>query len=353
MPHTTTRLATALLSSIFLGGCAATGSPVNSIATDKIIDAATNHLRLQANIDTYNCLTASDDERLQARNLIIDNGMLLINARYQEFVDDFVSDRKVFDTTTEITAVGLSTAAAVFTPATTVRILSALSAGVVASNASFNKNFYYEQSTKALIAQMTASRRKIEVDLLTGRSLSVSDYSLPEALIDLGRYYRAGTFEGAFAEITESAGTSKQADDKRLKDRIQAAQKQFAEIKVRRERLGSYFAAAPLPKFLDAVKMLGVTRIGRSDSDIGEELWIILQDKTVGFPEADLQPIFPAWNPASGPLSQDMTASFTADYAAFDAAVADGDPHDRLALAIILASYPEVSLPDWPDLTSK
>jgi len=173
---------------------------------------------LAKNIKRYNTVGADEPAKQSARDNIIDGGIALIDQRYNVFVTEFTRARKGTNVLAEVGAISVNVAGALFTPASTVRILSGTAGGITASNASLKKNFFYDQSLLVLIRQMSASRRKAVVHLLMGRKLSTSSYSLADALSDLGRYYHAGTFEGSIAAITESAAETEKDAEAQIRD---------------------------------------------------------------------------------------------------------------------------------------
>jgi hypothetical protein len=134
-----------------------------------------------------------------------------IDAYYEDFVDDLVAQRKGFEASADIAAIGLDTASVLFTPVATKSILSGLSALTTASKASIDKVYFYEQTLPALISQMEANRQAVHADLTEGLSTAINVYSLGQAKRDLKRFYTAGTIDGAITEIQLQA--AKKAED--------------------------------------------------------------------------------------------------------------------------------------------
>jgi len=169
---------------------------------------------------------ANAAKQKEIRDRIIDLGMLEIDQQYALFVEQFASTKKTFDTTTELGSVFASSASAAMTPATTKTVLSLVSGGFTASRTSVGKNFFYEQSIKAIIQQMTAERRAVAADLIRGTGSTVDVYPLAAALQDLERYYFAGTIDGAFAGMQKGAA---QKEEKANQD-IESIQKVLKKV---------------------------------------------------------------------------------------------------------------------------
>jgi DNA-binding transcriptional regulator of glucitol operon len=209
-------------------GCVSfTGRPARNARPREILaqlekDPKTNVVTL---IQDYHD-TKDADEQKRIRNHIIDLGMIEIDQQYALFVEQFTSSKKTFDTVTDLGSVFASSVSAAMTPPTTKTVLSLVAGGFTATRTSVGKNFFYEQSIKAIIQQMTAERRAVAVDLIKGTGSNVDVYPLAAALQDLERYYFAGTIDGAFAGIQKSAA---QKEERANRD-IQSIQKELKDV---------------------------------------------------------------------------------------------------------------------------
>ena len=141
----------------------------------------------------------------------------IIDKRYNDFLDDLVTQRKGFDASADITAISLDTASVLFTPVTTKSILAGLSALTTAGKTSINKVYFYEQTLPVLITQMESNRQSVLADILEGLATGDSIYPLHHAFRDLNRYFAAGTIDGALVEIQKQA--AKKADDAQMRIR--------------------------------------------------------------------------------------------------------------------------------------
>jgi hypothetical protein len=155
------------------------------------------------------------------RNQILNDLIYLTDVNYYKFTGALYEGRAMFDTSSDLTMLGLGAAGALTPAASTKAILAAISGGIAGSRVSINKNFFQEQATTALIAKMDAAR-KTQLALMQDAmaKLSVKDYPLSRGLAQVAEYYNAGTLVGALQNITATAGAEKATADQDLKDTI-------------------------------------------------------------------------------------------------------------------------------------
>lgn len=199
-----------LVALLLLGGCGVeniAGRPERSDHRKAIVKRieAREDLRIEEMVSTYHEARTSDAEKLEIRNKIIDVGLLTMDQYYSLFIDAFSAGKKSLDTFSEIGAMATNAAGAALGSATTKSVLHIVSGGLIASQTSINKNYFYEQTIAALIKQMEAERRAVSVDIIRGTGLPLNQYPLAAALADLERYFFAGTVDGALAGIQRDA----------------------------------------------------------------------------------------------------------------------------------------------------
>ena len=102
---------------------------------------------------------------------------------------------------------------------------------------SFDKNFFEQKTTEALISQMRATRKTQEAQLLLNlNQRSAKDYTLEQTWTDLIRYYHAGTISSALVDIASKAG----ADDVKAGQTLATVQSDLIKnvINIRQTRDG-------------------------------------------------------------------------------------------------------------------
>src|SRR5581483_3708743 len=127
-------------------------------------------------------------------------------------------DRQALDSATDILSLSLNLAGAAVGSATTKTILAAIAAGVTGSRAIIERDYYYEKTVPALVAQMNVSRKQALIPILQGIGQTIDQYSIANALDDLNTYYCAGTFTGAINAIQANAATTDASVSEQIAD---------------------------------------------------------------------------------------------------------------------------------------
>lgn len=206
-----TRLISPILLLVLLGSCFAPSSrPLRVELGTSVQDDAKTLRQLE---NKYGKSATTEEERRLIRERYTTIMMRLVDDAYNDFLDEVIAKRKGFDSGSDITAVALDTASVLFTPASTKSILAGLSGFVTASKASIDKAYFYDRTLPVIVSQMEASRKKVRAQIFAKLALTREGaYPLHVLVSDLGRYYHAGTIEGALEDIQESAAlTSSEA----------------------------------------------------------------------------------------------------------------------------------------------
>lgn len=161
-------------------------------------------------------LATNDNDRIRYRNDYIARRMYIIDAEFTEFESALTKERGEFGFTTALVTQGLTTAGAVFTPANTVRALSALAGGVNASRGFYDSELLVNKTIQIVQAQMEAKRDDVAARIFGKVDYLPRTYPLSAALHDLEDYYRAGTLTAGLIKATAEAGeAAKDASDKK------------------------------------------------------------------------------------------------------------------------------------------
>jgi hypothetical protein len=155
------------------------------------------------------------------RDQVVYHVLAQVDAAYGGFELNLSTRRAGAQTAADATQLGL-TAAATVTGTTEVKdILTATATAFQGTRLSFDKNFFEEKTTEALVSQMRASRTTLKAQIL--RNLSnrdASSYPLEAALMDLVSYYYAGTIPSALVDIAAKAGNDAARGSQDLKDAV-------------------------------------------------------------------------------------------------------------------------------------
>jgi hypothetical protein len=203
-----------VLAGVFLSGCETFRGGPKRIYT--VAEEVANARDSLPTIATSYDLATNDNDRIRYRNDYIARRMYIIDAEFTEFETALTRERGEFGFTTALVTQGLTTAGAVFTPANTVRTLSALAGGVNASRGFYDSELLVNKTIQIVQAQMEAKRDEVAARIFGKVDYLPRTYPLSAALHDLEDYYRAGTLTAGLIKATTEAGlAAKDASEKK------------------------------------------------------------------------------------------------------------------------------------------
>jgi len=257
-----------------LAGCVTIrhgGAPEPSFDVDRDLKELAKQFEPSGNIAEF-----YKDQTPLARNRFIVGRLTLMNIRYIQFVRQLTSERQLLDSATQMLTLGLSLAGAAVGTAGTKTLLAAIAAGVTGSREIVDKNFFYEKTVPALVAQMNAERKKVLVRILEGVPQGLAQYPFERAVTDLHEYYQAGTFTGAIIAIQADAGAKEREQDRELA-RIRPISRQLI---IRKRSLTDAIGglkAADLPKMQAALRDLGREPAATFDAALAQLSDVVFQ----------------------------------------------------------------------------
>jgi hypothetical protein len=160
---------------------------------------------------------ADEKDKFIYREQIVFTLMDLIDMYQYKFNSEFYGRSATFTSIGEITAGGLSAAAAVVTPLSTSHLLAALSTAALASTSIVSKNFIQNKAIDLLVDRMEATRKEIRARIIKNMKQETSDYPLGQALLDVQEYARGGTIFGAIRAINKDNANAQEEADTALK----------------------------------------------------------------------------------------------------------------------------------------
>lgn len=149
-----------------------------------------------------------DPCRKQARNLILEELMLIVDHGYHRYEGNLIAGRAKWKFGLGTATQALSLAATASTVETSKTIFSGISTLVGSTDTELDKNFYLEQTSYALAYQMQAQRLTISTQMridMRNKTNAYADYSLERGLADIEAYYRAGTVAAAVQNVYQGA----------------------------------------------------------------------------------------------------------------------------------------------------
>ena len=213
-----------------------------------------------------------------ARDEFIVGRLTLMNLRYLKFIRNLTAERQLLDSATAITAMGLGLAGSMVPLALTTKILASVSAGVAGTKEVIDKNYYFEKTIPALVAQMNAERQKALTPILEGMQKDIKQYPLGQAVVDLNNYYMAGTFAGAIQSIQVEAG-KREEESRKDNINIRNLGRPAPEEKSARTILKAFFAK----KFQEYAqdKVTEIDKLQKALKNLGEADAKIPKDKEI------------------------------------------------------------------------
>jgi hypothetical protein len=204
-----------LSASLFGSGCH-TLTSINGPPPAFDIDQDIKELQQQyASATSIKDYYAQVPETTERRDAFIVGRLTLYNLQYIKFISQFDLEVAQLDSAFDITKLGVDLATTLVPGATTKAILGAVSGGLTGARISLEKNFFEQKTIQALVTEMNAQRKTALVPIVAGLKQNVADYPLASAVVDLDRYYQAGTLTGALQGVqTDAAAQDAQAQSK-------------------------------------------------------------------------------------------------------------------------------------------
>jgi hypothetical protein len=150
---------------------------------------------------------ANPDAARALRDKMINRIEVDIEQDYREFEGKLFATRATMQTGSDIVELGLSATIGVVEGSDVKDLLAASLTGFKGSRLSFDKNFFREKTTEALISQMQAYRDTVR-NRITQKvaDLDAKKYPFEEAWRDLVEYFYAGSIPAALQQLANTSG---------------------------------------------------------------------------------------------------------------------------------------------------
>lgn len=163
------------------------------------------------------CIQKSASQQTDCRNRIIQSRMIVIDAQYTQFRQEFYGEARWGGFATTLAGLGLTTTAGLTgVAASTAKTLSAVATGLTGAKVAFQKDVLADRTATAIETAMDATRNKVALRIRAGLREDATKYPLAVALSDLEAYYNAGTMLGALVGITEIVGEQAEKTNREL-----------------------------------------------------------------------------------------------------------------------------------------
>lgn len=150
----------------------------------------------------------SETHRMRIRNGIVRDFMAIADHNYMQFKNELLAGRVRTDTIADITELLLSTATTLTGGLMTKTNLGAASTLLKGSRATVDKNFFAQQTMRAIINSMEASRSSDKTVIISKMNKSTSIYPISEAISDVQRYQSRASLFLAVLDLANQSGKS-------------------------------------------------------------------------------------------------------------------------------------------------
>lgn len=192
-------------------------SPASSAGAEIDPNATSSGLSLTetGSIQYYRRLKTRD-ERRNYRDSIVWQQLAADDDNFNIFVRNVRSDRALMNMSADGGVIFLNGLAAVTGTAGEKAALSTLSAGLLGSRGSVDKELFNLETMSAIIARMKAARKQALVPIRAGLARGDGVYPLEQALVDLRSYADAGSLLSTIAAITNDAGVATETAEQEI-----------------------------------------------------------------------------------------------------------------------------------------
>lgn len=149
-----------------------------------------------------------DIEKCVIRDLIIKDYLALADANYLKFKNELLTGRAATDTVGDIAELLLSTAATLTGGVTSKTNLAAASTLLKGSRATVDKNFFAQQTMRAIINSIEAGRASDRRLINEKLKKSAAEYPLSEAIAEAQHYQSRASLSSAILDIANQTGTN-------------------------------------------------------------------------------------------------------------------------------------------------
>lgn len=205
------------------------------------------------------------------RDKRIVKALIVIDERYESFVQDLNHDRTLLDAGSGIAAVALGVAGTLTSATQAKTNLAAGAALLAGSTAVIDKTVFYEKTVTALVAAMDAGRSEVLVRIRAGMAQELNVYRPSDAWRDLLGYERAGTLLGAVGYVQATSQNTADDNAKKLRGICDLTDAERKEKVCATRSLASANPKRTLATLSAAAKSLGVEG-GSTDDEIANAL---------------------------------------------------------------------------------
>lgn len=208
-----------LLAMLLLGGCSSiSGAPPRLTSVNVL---ATEDPDYKQTLDRF---YRQKDEagQVRVRNQFVETRIAIVDHEYLKFRQSLYQGRVSTDLATDIGLLTLNAAGAAVSSAAAKTTYAALSAALVGSKTSIDKNVYFERTVSALLSQMDTLRNNKKIVLFEGLTQPIAKFPLSHAKAETDEYYLAGTIARAIQGVNAEAAVTAARSEVQLREKIKS-----------------------------------------------------------------------------------------------------------------------------------
>ena len=209
--------ALALLALLLLGACSSiSGAPPRITSVDVLATEDPDYKRA---LDRF-YRQRDDTGRVRVRNQFVETRIAIIDHEYLKFRQRLYQGRVSAELTADLGLLSLNALGAAVSSAGAKTTYAALSAALIGSKTSIDKNVYFERTIAALLSQMDTLRNNKKIVLFQGLTLPIANFPLSHAKAETDEYYLAGTIARAIQGVNAETAATAARSEGNLRDQI-------------------------------------------------------------------------------------------------------------------------------------
>lgn len=188
-----------------LGAMGCSGSLFKNKDLQKLKDQMRENYATQEVFSTYN--GKKGEEKEAYRREVVVAWLSIVDAEYNSYELDLSKARRGTNAVSDVTVLGLSTAATISGGEQAKTVLAGMAALITGARAVVDKELFYDQSLPVLMSRMRILREQKKLEILANvegpNQLPVETYTLMHAWQDVLDYEQMGTLTTTIMNIAE------------------------------------------------------------------------------------------------------------------------------------------------------
>ncbi len=195
----------------------------------------------------FNELVSAPDA--EARNRSAFKLLALVDIRYSDFRHNLAANKKHSGAATDALLLAMNIAGGLTTSAGVKDSYLAWSSLLHGGSNIYDKDYMFDQTLTALVAQMDANRKARLLDIRRSMSSrTIDEYPGQMALADILDYYHAGTLTGAVAGVQRSAAQQEADAGESLRELVAPSPEELMRLRKGSERFDQMVDALTRPE---------------------------------------------------------------------------------------------------------